>query len=343
MSPESTTSLSYIRAVNEALRWALAEMPEVILYGEDVAIPGGPFGASKGLYDEFGDRVFDTPISESAMIGTALGAALGGMRPVVEVMYGDFLMVAMDQIVNQVANTHYVSNGRQRASLTIRTQHGSTPGACAQHSQSLEAFFAHVPGLRVALPGTADDAYQLLRTAIASDDPVMVMESRRLYPSKGDVRLGAAVEPLGGARVRRAGRDATVVSWGPMLTASLAAADELTGEGIDVEVVDLRWAAPLDIDTILESAARTQVLAVAHEANISGGLGGEIVASAAERLGPAVRRYGRVGLPDLRMPAAPTLSAAVIPDVTKVASLIRRLVTDQNAPSIHEGAHLNAM
>jgi acetoin:2,6-dichlorophenolindophenol oxidoreductase subunit beta len=337
MSAEPTTQLTYIRAVNEALRWALAELPEVILYGEDVAIPGGPFGASKGLYAEYGARVFDTPISESAMIGTALGAAFGGMRPVVEVMYGDFLMVAMDQIVNQVANAHYVSNGRQRAALTIRTQQGATPGSCAQHSQSLEAFFAHVPGLRVALPSTADDAYQLLRTAIVSDDPVLVMESRRLYPSKDEVRLTVPVEDIGQARVRRPGTDATVVSWGPMLAASLAAADELAGEGVEVEVIDLRWAAPLDLDTILASAARTKVLAVAHEANVAGGLGGEIIALVAERLGPLVHSYGRVGLPNLRMPAAPTLSAAVMPDAPKIAALLRRLVTGQPATSpIHD-------
>jgi pyruvate/2-oxoglutarate/acetoin dehydrogenase E1 component len=173
----------------------------------------------------------------------------------------------------------------------------------------------------------------------------MVMESRRLYPTKDDVRLGAPVEDLGRARVARPGTDATVVSWGPMLAASLAAADELAAEGVDVEVIDLRWAAPLDVDTIVTSAAKTKVLAVAHEANVAGGLGGEIIALVAERLGPQVHRYGRIGLPNLRMPAAPNLSAAVMPDTPKIVTLLRRLVVDQPASPLihHEGVTPHAL
>jgi acetoin:2,6-dichlorophenolindophenol oxidoreductase subunit beta len=331
--------LSYIRAVNAALSWALRELPDTVVYGEDVAIPGGPFGATKGLCDEFGARVFDTPICESAMVGAALGMALGGMRPIVEVMYGDFLLVAMDQIVNQVANSHYVSNGRLSAPMVIRTQHGATPGSCAQHSQSLEAFFAHVPGLRVGLPATPEDAYQMLRAAVVSDDPVMIMESRRLYPTKGDVDLDAAVQAVGGARVVRPGGDVTIVTWGTLVGPSLLAADTLAADGVDAEVIDLRWAAPMDIDAVAASAGRTERLVVVHEANRTGGLGAEVVAETAERLGPKLRAVRRVATPDVRIPASPTLSAALLPTSDAVVTAVHEVLSstattpnDQEAP-----------
>jgi pyruvate/2-oxoglutarate/acetoin dehydrogenase E1 component len=318
--------LTYIRAVNAALGWALRELPDVTVFGEDVAVPGGPFGATKGLREEFGARVFDTPISESAMVGTALGMALDGMRPVVEVMYGDFLLVAMDQIVNQVANAHYVSNGRLTAPLVIRTQHGSTPGSCAQHSQSLESLFAHVPGLRVGIPATPDDAYQMLRAALVSDDPVLVMESRRLYPLKGDVHLDADVQAVGGARVVRAGGDVTIVAWGTSVGPSLDAAGALAGEGVDAEVVDLRWAAPMDIETVAASASRTGRLLVVHEANRTGGLGAEVVAETVERVGTRLHTVRRVATRDVRIPASPTLSDAVLPSTDAVARNVRDML-----------------
>jgi pyruvate/2-oxoglutarate/acetoin dehydrogenase E1 component len=325
--------LTYIRAVNAALGWALRELPDTVVLGEDVAIPGGPFGATKGLRDEFGARVFDTPISESAMVGTALGMALDGMRPVVEVMYGDFLLVAMDQIVNQVANTHYVSNGQLRAPLVIRTQHGSTPGSCAQHSQSLEALFAHVPGLRVGLPATPDDAYQMLRAALVSDDPVLIMESRRLYPLKGEVDVDADVQAVGAARVVRPGRDVTIVTWGTLVAPCLEAAGVLAGDGIETEVVDLRWAAPIDAETVAASASRTGRLVVVHEANRTGGLGAEVVAEAAERVGTHLRTIRRVATRDVRMPASPALSRAVLPSTETVVDAVREALTPTSASS----------
>ena len=190
----SAVELRYIQAVNHALRWAMREYPEALIFGEDVAIPGGPFGATKGLRNEFGDRIFDTPISESAFVGAAIGAAMRGRRPIVEIMFADFTLVAMDQIVNQLANVRYVSQGRYKAPVTIRTQGGYTPGACAQHCQSLEAFFAHVPGLRVGLPAYPQDAYDMLRSAIAHDDPVLIIENRSLYPDKGTVILDRPVD-----------------------------------------------------------------------------------------------------------------------------------------------------
>ena len=194
--------LRYIQGVQAALRWAMESRDDTIIFGEDVAKPGGPFGATKGLYESFGEaRVFDTAISETAMLGMALGAAMTGYRPIVEIMYADFMFVAMDQLVNQIANTRYVSEGRWAAPLVVRTQHGVSPGACAQHSHSIETYLVHTPGLRVAVPATADDAYQMNRTAVASDDPVVVVEARMLYPTVGDVDLGSPVQPIGGARI----------------------------------------------------------------------------------------------------------------------------------------------
>lgn len=322
----TATELSYIRAVNEALKWSLGAFPEAIVLGEDIALPNGPFGATKGLHAQFGDRVIDTPISESAMIGTALGAAVSGLRPVVEIMYADFLLVAMDQIVNQVANTRYVSGGELVPRLTIRTQQGATPGSCAQHSQSLEALFAHVPGLRVGLASDAASAYAMLRAAIASDDPVMLFESRRLYPVKGLVELDAPVEDVGGARVVRTGGDITVVSWGPAVPDVLAVRESLAADGISAAVIDLRWLSPLDLRPVLESVEHTGRLAVVHEANRTGGFGAEIVARVTETIGrelavPPVR----IAAADGRVPASPVLSQALLPSSGRIRSELAAL------------------
>jgi pyruvate dehydrogenase E1 component beta subunit/2-oxoisovalerate dehydrogenase E1 component len=317
----STAEISYIRAVNEALAWSLAAWPETIVFGEDVALPNGPFGATKGLHARFADRVFDTPISESAMIGTALGAAVSGLRPVVEIMYGDFLLVAMDQIVNQVANARYVSGGALVPRLTIRTQQGATPGSCAQHSQSLEALFAHIPGLRVGLASRPAEAYGMLRSAIASDDPVLLFESRRLYPIKGDVTLDEPVAPVGGARLLATGSDFTVVSWGAAVTDVLTARQLLADEGITATVIDLRWLSPLDLGPVLESAALTGRLAVVHEANRTGGFGAEVVARVSEALGPQLAAPPvRIAAQDSRVPASPALSTAVLPNPERIAA-----------------------
>jgi pyruvate dehydrogenase E1 component beta subunit/2-oxoisovalerate dehydrogenase E1 component len=324
----TTTSLRYIQAVQAAMRWALESRADTIIFGEDVAKPGGPFGATKGLYEAFGEeRIFDTAISETAMLGMALGAAMTGHRPIVEIMYADFMFVAMDQLVNQIANTRYVSEGRWSAPLVVRTQQGVSPGACAQHSHSIETYLVHTPGLRVALPVTPDDAYQMNRTAIASDDPVIVVEARMLYPSVGEVAVDAPVQPMGGARIARPGSDVTLVSWSTGVPTCLAAAEQLAGEGVDVEVVDMRWLNPLDIDTAVASIAKTGRAAVVHEANLTGGLGGEIVARASEALFGVLRApILRVATPDVPMPAAPNLQAAAIPDAARVASTVRRLL-----------------
>ncbi|WP_432897555.1 alpha-ketoacid dehydrogenase subunit beta [Micromonospora matsumotoense] len=321
-------SLRYIQAVNAALTWALDSRTDTIYFGEDVALPGGPFGATKGLHKRFGsERIFDTPISETGFLGMALGAAMTGLRPIAEIMYADFSFVAMDQIVNQIATVHYSSAGRWKAPLVIRMQQGYSPGACAQHSHSPEAYFAHTPGLRVALPATPDDAYQMLRTAVVSDDPVVVAEARMLYPTRGPVRTDAPVEPVGGARVVRPGADVTVVAWSRMVSAALDAAGTLAEEGVNVEVIDLRWLNPLDFDTVAASVARTGRLVVAHEANLTGGFGAEIAARAAAECFADLRApIARVATPDVPMPAAPALQAVVVPEAATVAEAVRRTV-----------------
>lgn len=322
----TATELSYIRAVNEALSWALATFDEAIVLGEDVALPNGPFGATKGLHARFGERVIDTPISESAMIGTALGAAVSGMRPVVEIMYADFLLVAMDQIVNQVANARYVSGGALVPRLTIRTQQGATPGSCAQHSQSLEGLFAHVPGLRVGLAADAASAYAMLRAAVSSDDPVMLFESRKLYPTKALVDLDAPVERVGGARVLASGTDITVVTWGSTVHDVTAARELLAGDGISASVIDLRWLSPLDLQPVLESVGDTGRLAVVHEANRTAGFGAEIVARVSEAIGDALAVPPiRIAARDGRVPASPVLSSALLPSQERIRAELAAL------------------
>ncbi|MGW2444502.1 alpha-ketoacid dehydrogenase subunit beta [Streptomyces sp. NPDC001675] len=321
--PERTANLTYAEAVNAALRRALEERPEALLFGEDVAVPGGVFGVTKGLRQQFGERVFDTPISESAILGGAVGAAMFGARPIVEIMWADFALVAFDQLVNQAANVRYISRGQLAAPVTVRTQQGSAPGACAQHSQSLEALFAHIPGLRVCMPTTHQDAYDLLLSSIWCDDPVIVIENRTLYHAgKKEIRLDGEVQPIGRAQVRRPGSDITVVTWGSMQGRVLQAAEELAEQGIAAEVIDARWIRPLDLEFVLDSIRRTGRLAVVHEAHTTGGVGGEIVAAVAEA-GVALQAPPiRIGAPATRIPAAPVLAEAVIPTADRIARTV---------------------
>jgi pyruvate/2-oxoglutarate/acetoin dehydrogenase E1 component len=325
-----TVKLSFARAVNAALRRALAEFPETILYGEDLAKPGGVFGVTKNLQAESGEqRVFDTPISETAMLGAAVGAAMTGLRPIVEIMWIDFSLVAMDQIVNQAANVRYVSAGRLTAPLTIRTQQGVLPGSCAQHAQNLEAMYAHVPGLRVGIPASAQDAYSMLLAAIRSDDPTLVIENRGLYHGEEqDVVVDGPIEAAEGAQILRTGKDVTIVSWGAMLHQVTAAAKLLEAKGIDAEVINARWIAPFDWPTLLASVRRTRRLLVVHEANVTGGFGAEIgMRVQAELFGQLAAPVERMGLDDCRMPAAGHLQAALLPNaesiVERVSSLAR--------------------
>jgi acetoin:2,6-dichlorophenolindophenol oxidoreductase subunit beta len=317
----------YIEAVNAALGRALAERDDVLLYGEDVAKPGGVHGVTRGLHKQHGERVFDTPISESAILGSAIGAALVGRRPIVEIMWADFMFVAFDQIINQAANMRYVSRGELRAPITVRTQQGTAPGACAQHSQSVEAFLAHIPGVRVCLPATPQDAYDLTLAAIACDDPTVIIDHRSMYRSvRGHVSTDGPWPAIGGARVHRAGGDVTVVSWGAAVHVALAAAERLSVEhGVSVEVVDPRWLNPLDMDTVLDSVRKTGALVTLHEANVTGGFGAEIVARVVESDVPLRVPPRRLGAADVRIPAAPSLIAAVIPTVESVVEALRHL------------------
>lgn len=313
--------MTYASAVNTALHEALERDDKVLVFGEDIALPGGVFGVTKGLEKAFGTRVFDTPISESAIIGGAIGASLFGFRPVIEIMWADFSLVALDQIVNQASNVRYISRGELSSPITIRTQQGSAPGACAQHSQSLEAIFAHVPGLQVCMPATPQDAYDLLHVAIRSNDPTIVIENRSLYHSlKSEVSIQdqGNKQVLGKGAIRQSGTDVTVVTWGSMQQKVSLAAEELTAAGFSIEIIDIRWMRPLDIDLIIRSVEKTNRLIVAHEAHTFAGLGAEIVAqvvgSGTQLAAPPVR----VGTPDCRIPAAPSLANALIPDVATI-------------------------
>lgn len=325
---DGSPSLTIAAALNEALRRELAENPEVVLFGEDIAIPGGVFGVTRRLHSEFGsERVFDTPIAESAILGAALGAAQEGLRPVVEVMYSDFLLVALDQLVNQAANVRYLHSGQRSAPLVVRCQQGATPGSCAQHSQSLEALLAHIPGLKVGMASNPHDAYAMLRAAVHDPDPVIVIESRALYAVEGPVDLDAPREAVGGARLRRPGADVLIVSWGRMVIEAEAAAAELVGVGIDAAVLDLRWLSPLDDATLIDLAKALKRVVVVHEANLTGGFGAEVAARLAERaFGELVAPVLRVATPDVRMPAAPELQAALLPSRSTIGDAVRTLV-----------------
>ncbi len=319
-----TREMTFIEAVNEALRAELTSDPNTLVYGEDVGKPGGVFGASRYLQRDFGaDRVFDTPISENAILGSAVGAALSGMKPIVEIMWLDFMMVAFDQLVNQASNVRYVSGGRSGVPMVVRTQQGATPGACAQHSQTLEALLAHIPGLKVAVAGTPDDAYALIRAAAADPDPCIVIEARGLYPEKGQVRVTDGAEPVGRAKLMRKGGDVGIIAWGTMLPRVLAAADQLHRKGVEAAVLNLRWLNPIDESALVELAAETggRILIV-HEAVRTGGFGAEIAMRLHERADvPLTIR--RLTTPDVRIPASPVLQAALLPSIQSIADAAR--------------------
>lgn len=328
------TTLRFIDAIRNGLDIELRRDPSVVVLGEDVTY-GGPFGATKGLTDIHGRRIGDTPISEATVVGLAVGAAVSGLRPVVEVMYIDFITLAMDQLVNHGAKLRYMTDGLLRAPMVIRAQGGARGSMGAHHSQSLEAWFAHVPGMTVVAPSTPADAQGLLQAAIRSDDPVLYLEHRGLYWQKGEVPEGddAALVPIGQAVVRRAGSDLTIASWSHMVHTALAAAERLSTEGVEAEVIDLRSLLPLDIDTVLTSVTRTGRLVVAHEAVTQGGLGAEIAAQVQERAWAELAApVARVGAPFVPPPFAPELERAFVPDADSIVAAARRVL---DAPARH--------
>jgi pyruvate/2-oxoglutarate/acetoin dehydrogenase E1 component len=318
------STMRMIDAIRLAMDEALAADPAVCLLGEDVSA-GGPFGASRDLAERYGNlRVKDTPISEGTVAGLAVGAALSGLRPIVEIMFIDFATLAMDQLVNHAAKLHYMSGGQLRVPLTVRMQFGATGAMGAQHSQSLEAWFAHVPGLKVVVPSTPADARDLLRQAIDDDNPVIFLEHRGMYWSRGEVADTAGETELGTAAIRRPGSDVTIAAYGAMVSSALEAARMLDAEGIDAEVIDLRSLVPLDLDTLVASVDRTGCMVVVHEAVSAGGVGAEIVASVAERVGGAPAR--RVAAPSIPVPASPELEGLFVPTAARVAEAARQSV-----------------
>jgi len=275
--------ISYAEAIREALTEEMRRDDSIVFLGEDIGVYGGAFGVSKGMYAEFGgERVRNTPISETAIVGCGVGAAMVGLRPVVEIMFSDFLAVAMDQVVNQAAKARYQFGGQFKVPLVIRTPSGSGTGAAEQHSQSLEAWFVHTPGIKVIAPSTPADAKGLLKTAIRDDNPVLFLEQKLLYRVKGEVPDGDYTIPFGKAACRREGRDITLITYGRMVARCLEAADSIKAEGIEAEVLDLRSLAPMDKDAIVSSAKKCGRVLIVHEACLTGGVGAEIAAIVAD-------------------------------------------------------------
>lgn len=328
--------LTYQRAVNQALTDELDSRPDLLVYGEDVGFAGGIFGVSRGLQKKYGaERVFDTPISEAAILGSAVGAGMAGVRTVVEIMWADFVFVALDQIINQASNVRYVNRSAVHSPLTIRMQQGVTPGSCAQHSQSIEAILAHIPGIKVGLPATPQDAYDMTRAAVADPDPTVLIENRALYQVSDSVHFGAVTQRAEGARSHRDGGDLTIITWGGTLTSVLEAAGELDAHGISAGVLDLRWLRPLDDEAIARavSASAGRILVV-HEAHTSGGFGAEVAARISElHFDALVAPVARLGTPDVRMPSAPALQDALLPTPARIVQAARALVNA--APARH--------
>ena len=319
------TETTYLQAITTTLAEAMRADPRVLVLGEDVA-EGGPWGATAGLAEEFGaERVRNTPISEAAICGVAIGAAQSGLRPVVEIMFVDFVTLALDQLVNQAAKAHFMSGGQLQVPLVLRTQGGAGQRGGAQHSQSLEAWLTHVPGLKVVMPSTAADAAGLLRERDRRPEPGRLRrEQDALLPQARRSPDEREPVPLGRASVVRAGRDVTVVALSRLVHESLAAADELAQEGIEVEVIDPRTLVPLDLEAIVESVSRTHRLVVAHEAVVHGGFGAEIAAqvqaAAFDELDAPIER---VGAPFAPVPFSPPLEDAYLPGREEVTAAVR--------------------
>lgn len=320
--------ITYAEAIREALREEMKRDDKVYILGEDVGKFGGCFGVTKGLWEEFGDdRVRDTPISETAIIGSAVGAAATGMRPVAEIMFCDFMGVAMDEITNQAAKMRYMFGGKVKLPMVVRTPIGGGLSAAAQHSQSLEAWFTHLPGLKVVMPSTPYDAKGLLKASIRDDNPVIFLEHKMLYGFKGPVPEEEYIVPLGVADIKREGKDLTIIATSLMVHKALEAASILEKEGISVEVVDPRTLYPLDEEKIIASVKKTHRAIVVHEAVERNGFGGEIVSiimeKAFEYLDAPVKRVCGKNVP---MPFSPPLERFVIPQVEDILKAVRSIL-----------------
>lgn len=321
--------ITYAQAIKEAMCEEMRKDDNVFLMGEDVGVYGGAFGVSAGMFDEFGpERVRDTPISEAIIVGAAIGAALTGMRPISEIMFSDFLTIAMDQLVNQAAKMRYMFGGNAKVPMVVRTPAGSGTGAAAQHSQSPEAWFCHVPGLKVVVPSTPYDAKGLLKASIADDNPVVFFEQKLLYRKKGPVPEEAYSVPLGVADVKREGKDVTIITYGRVLQTCMDVAEKLSSEGIDIEIVDPRTILPLDKDTLIQSAKKTGKVLIVHEAVQTGGVGGEIAAVISDSdaffyLDAPIKRLGGIDVP---IPYCPELERIVVPTEEKIERAVYQLM-----------------
>ncbi len=314
-------------AIREALMEEMAVDADVILIGEDIGSYGGTLQVTAGIWDKFGsDRVIDTPISEAAITGAAIGAAMMGMKPVVELMFSDFLPIAADQLVNNAAKMCYAYDGDMSVPLVIRAPFGAGSRSGMHHSQNLEAWFTNVPGIKVLMPATAADAKGLLKAAIREPNPVIFLEHKLLYGVRDEVPEEDFVIPIGKAAIRREGKDLTIVSCGAMVNKSLRAAEELTKLGIDAEVVDLRSIKPLDTQTIVKSVIKTSRLLITHEAPMIGGIGGEIAAVVSkEAFGYLDAPIERVGAQDTPVPFSPTLEDFYIPSEQRIVQTAREM------------------
>jgi len=318
--------ITYAKAICDAMSEEMRRSPDVFFLGEDIGVYGGAFGVSAGMIDEFGPlRVIDTPISENGFVGAAVGAALMGDRPIVELMFSDFMAVCFDQILNQAPKMRYMFGGRVRVPMVIRTPSGGGTGAAAQHSQSLEAMYAHIPGLKVVIPATPYDAKGLLKSAIRDDNPVIFLEQKLLYRTTGPVPASEYTTPLGVADIKRAGSDCTIITYGRMVQLSLQAADALANLGISVEVIDIRTLLPLDTETLIESVTRTGRCVIVHEAVKFAGFGAELSATIYEseafhHLKAPVKRLGALFAP---IPFNPVLEKHCFPTVSDILEAVQ--------------------
>jgi acetoin:2,6-dichlorophenolindophenol oxidoreductase subunit beta len=314
--------ITYLEAIREALRQEMQRDEKVFIIGEDVGVYGGAFGVTLGLYQEFGEeRVIDTPISELAIAGAITGAALTGMRPVGEIMFMDFITLASEQLVNQAAKIRFMFGGKAKVPCVLRAPLGSGTGAAAQHSQSLENWFVHIPGIKVVMPSTPYDAKGLLISSIRDDNPILFLEGKLLYKTKGEI-------PLGTAEIKRSGKDLTIIATSVMVNRSLDAAEQLSQEGFEVEVVDPRTLKPLDKETIIQSVIKTGRVLIVHEACKTGGYGGELAATIAESEAfdyletPIMRLAGR----DMPVPYNRTLEYHTVPQVENILGAARKIM-----------------
>ncbi|MEI7742858.1 MAG: alpha-ketoacid dehydrogenase subunit beta [Chloroflexota bacterium] len=320
--------MKYREALRAALHEEMTRDETVFCLGEGIGERGGSYKVTEGLLAEFGPlRVIDTPLSEAGFVGLGAGAAIAGRRPVVELLFIDFLLLAMDQVVNQAAKYRFMSGGEGSVPMVIRTQGGTGNSLAGQHSQSLEAMYVHVPGLKVVMPATPRDAKGLLKSAIRDDDPVIFIEHKLLYMTDGDVPEGEELIPLGKADIKREGTDVTLVAWSHMVLKALAAAEQLAAEGISVEVVDLRSLVPMDTACILGSVRRTGRLVVAHEAVKRGGVGGEVAALVAEHAFDALRApILRVAGANTTIPFNLALEKAAVPQIADIVDGVRAVM-----------------